>query len=318
VRELSVNHAPRLGVTALLTDVIGADGAELQQVNTDAFLPVDRLRAVCVALPRLQVLNAQFRGECAALLPILRNDPPYGPIRVSVLGVWSEGDSDADVLALAAAVASHESLKGLTLTDVHFEHGLNALVDAAAERRISQFTLEALCVMDTGSVAALTRLLQRGSMTKLRVNCVFPDAEESSMELCAALRSCRALTDLRLCLNPPHGASRRVITELLDAVAALPALSALDLYCSDAQDKAATGRALGALLAANLPSLRSLSVFGCQLRDEGMGPLLDGLAANTHLRKLGSTAYNSLSEEFERDRLEPALAVLAARAALDA
>jgi hypothetical protein len=47
-------------------------------------------------------------------------------------------------------------------------------------------------------------------------------------------------------------------------------------------------------------------------------PLLDGLAANTNLRQLNCDVDNDLSEAFKRDRLDPALAALAARAQLDA
>ena len=41
------------------------------------------------------------------------------------------------------------------------------------------------------------------------------------------------------------------------------------------------------------------------------------LTANTHLREL-DCRFNELSDAFERDRLAPALAALAARAELDA
>jgi len=68
---------------------------------------------------------------------------------------------------------------------------------------------------------------------------------------------------------------------------------------------------------ANLPSLRTLLVNRCLLSDEGLAPLLDGLAANTHLRTL-QCRINDPSFDFERDRLAPALAALAARAELDA
>jgi hypothetical protein len=161
--------------------------------------------------------------------------------------------------------------------------------------------------------------LQRGTLTSLEVSCEgFPDAQEASMPvLCAALRACRTLTNLRLWLNPPNGASRRAVTELLDAAASLRALSELNLGFSTLQDKAAFSHKLGGFLRDNLPSLRTVSVFNCRLGDQGVAALLDGLAANTHLRKL-ECGLNDLSVAFKRDRLEPALAALAARANLDA
>ena len=136
--------------------------------------------------------------------------------------------------------------------------------------------------------------------------------------LSAALRSCRTLTHLSLFLRPPDDATHHTITELLDAAASLPALSELTLTNSRAQDTTACGHALGVLLAANLPSLRTLRVNDCRLSDEGVAALLDGLAANTHLRKLADCRLNGVSEAFKRDQLEPALAALAARAELDA
>jgi Leucine-rich repeat (LRR) protein len=134
--------------------------------------------------------------------------------------------------------------------------------------------------------------------------------------LVAALQGCRSLThfDLReydLFLHEHFGA-------LLNALAALPLLQELDLRRNtgltlDAQ-RAAAGRALGALLAANPPCLHTLDVRDCLLGDFGLGLLLDGLAANTHLRTL-HCYDNDLSEAFERARLEPAQRELAARRA---
>ncbi len=298
-----------------------SDGAELQEVNTDAVLEVQDLAALLDAAPRLQVLNAQVAGKCEGLLPVLRNEPPYGPLRVSGLHARnSRNEVTDDVLALAAAVAAHESLTSLHLEGVEFARGLNALVDAAAERRVSSLTIM-FCDLDAESVTALARLLQRGSLTKLEVAICyrFPNADEASvLGLCAALRACRKLTHLMLTLNPPTGVSCRVLTELLEAAASLPALSVLDLWRSVAQNRESAGRALGALLRANLPSLRTLSVHECFLTDEGMAPLLDGLAANTHLRELDCRCFNYTSREFERNRVLPALAVLAERAARDA
>jgi hypothetical protein len=315
LRSLSYNCLRTPSLAAL----VESDGAELQQVNTNRSLSVQELRAVLAAAPRLQALNAGVSGRCAELLPILRNDPPYGPLRATQLRVLAGREDAADVLALAAAVAAHESLKELNLEGIHSAPGLNALVDAAAVRRVTGLQITE-CDLDAESVAALARLLQRGSLTKLCVACVgFPHSQEESWPvLCAALRECRTLTHLDVDVNPFNGATRRTVADLLDAAAAMPALSELDLNSSSLSDKAAFGHAFGALLAADPPSLHTLNVNQCRLGDEGLAPLLDGLAASTHLRTLQCQEGNDLSEAFERDRLEPALAALAARAALDA
>ena len=316
MRTLSFNGVGPLGLSPLLVAVIVSDGAQLQEVHTDAYLFVLELEAVFAAAPRLQVLNAGLRGPCTALLRFLRNDPPYGPLRVGDLDVGLVGEEVADdVHALAAAVRAHESLKRLSLRHVSFARGLNALVDAAAERRISRLSIDHNCSFNAEFVPALARLLRRGSLTYLDVSCNgFPHAQEESVPvLCAALRACRILAHLEVCLRPPGGASHGTVTGLLDAVAYLPALTELDLRFSRVQDPAAFGHCLGALLSANLLSLRTLRVDACQLGDEGLAPLLDGLAANTHLRLLDCLG-NYPSETFERDRLEPALAALVARA----
>jgi len=301
----------------LLVKVFVSDGAELREVNTNCWLDGADLGAIFAAAPRLQVLNACVAGRCTGVLPFLRNEPPYGPLRLSAVDASFDAPA-AEVLAFAAAAAAHEPLKGLYLAYADFAPGLNALVGAAAERRVAALRVVE-CVLDAESIPALARLLQRGSLTKLDIGCDdFPGADEARvLELWAAMRTCHTLTHVELQLNPPNGVNCRIFTELLDAAAALPDLSVLDLSFSELQDKGAAGRALGALLGANLPSLRTLRVTDCQLGDEGVGPLLDGLAANTHLREL-DCGRNALSLAFVLDHLEPALAALAARTELDA
>ena len=318
LRSVRFTYMPLLDVHTLCA-ALGPGGAELQQVNIDRQMRVRELHDLFAAAPRLQVLNADVEGQCTALLPVLRNVPPYGPLRVSNLEVQGRQQEEADVLAFAAAVASHESLKGLSLLRMNSARGLNAMVDAAAERRVSLLSLNENCEMDADFVPALARLLQRGSLTKLVIGGGgFPHAPEAGVtELCAALRACRMLTHLDVCLSPPGDANISTVTELLEAIASLPALSLLDKWGSQVQNKAHFGQALGALLATNLPNLRILRVGHCGLGDEGVAPLLDDLVANTHLHKL-NCENSGLSDAFYNDRLLPALAALAARAELDA
>jgi hypothetical protein len=73
-----------------------------------------------------------------------------------------------------------------------------------------------------------------------------------------------------------------------------------------AADRARAGAVLGALVAAHAPALKVLAVPRCALGDEGLGPLVDALAANTHLREL-DCSNNGISETFVLNRLQPAL-----------
>jgi hypothetical protein len=87
-------------------------------------------------------------------------------------------------------------------------------------------------------------------------------------------------------------------------------LADLDLSFSFFQDPVDAGRALGVLLRTDPPSLRCLDLSSCGLGDEALALLLDGLAVNTHLRWLNDFQDHdaSHSDEFQRDRLQPALA----------
>jgi hypothetical protein len=101
-------------------------------------------------------------------------------------------------------------------------------------------------------------------------------------------------------------------TALLGALTAHPSLQKLDFAWNYSDDDvapaalAAAGAALGALLAANAPALRELRLYGCLLTDVGLGPLVDALPGNTHLRVL-VYGDNAITDAFERDRLLPAV-----------
>lgn len=130
------------------------------------------------------------------------------------------------------------------------------------------------------------------------------------VQLGAALQGACSLTELSLSCFKQHATHAAV----MDALKQLPALRSFSLFLNPVPraHHAAVGAALGALLATNLPGLRILRAAE-QLGDEGLAPLLDGLAANTHLRELKCGPHDA-SLAFARDRLEPAMAALAARA----
>jgi hypothetical protein len=94
---------------------------------------------------------------------------------------------------------------------------------------------------------------------------------------------------------------------LLGAVTAHCSLRQLSVShnpIGDAQE--AAGAALGALVAANAPSLVVLDLFDCGVQEPALGPLVDALPANTHLRTL-ELGEVTASVPFLRDRLLPAV-----------
>jgi hypothetical protein len=60
------------------------------------------------------------------------------------------------------------------------------------------------------------------------------------------------------------------------------------------------------LVAANAPALRELRLEDSDLKHTGLGPVVDALPVNTHLRLL-VYGGNSIAEAFERERLLPAV-----------
>jgi hypothetical protein len=74
----------------------------------------------------------------------------------------------------------------------------------------------------------------------------------------------------------------------------------------DGESRAAAGAALGALVAANAPALRSLNVCGCLLGDDGLRPLFQALPANTHLHEL-NCRDNSFTQKFGVSEMQQAV-----------
>ena len=247
---------------------------------------------------------------------MLRNEPPFGSLRLHTFAVhppWPGGEADvhafaADVTASASSL-SHLALVGAPLAG----HGaLDAVVDAVLARRLPAVTLSN-SRLSAASAPALARLLRGGALTTLFLSnlgdeVLLLSGEEGSAEtLAAALRANNTLTELDLAHgNVWHDAA--AAETLLNALTAHPSLQILRLdgNAVRAADCARAGASLGALVAANAPALNSLYVPLCALGDEGLGPLVDALASNTHLHQLHCWG-NTMSDAFAFHRLMPAL-----------
>jgi hypothetical protein len=123
-----------------------------------------------------------------------------------------------------------------------------------------------------------------------------------------ALHANKTLTSLRL---PACGLWDDVAGAalLLGALAAHHSLRTLNFNSNllhDGDQAPALGAALGALVAADAPALHELNVSHSGLGDAGLGPLVDALPLNTHLRTL-NLSYNNCTDDFVRDRLLPAV-----------
>jgi hypothetical protein len=273
-------------------------------------LGVSHLEALLRAAPQLLLLEADAHCNTADDAHRLLREPPFGPLRMRCFTVVAK---HGDVLALAADVAAHIWLTGLRLDNANLldPAALDALVDAALARRLSSLQLH-WCGLSPASVPALVRLLAGNALAELTIgnHGVQLLDEPAAALLSDALRANTSLTALQLMLV---GLWRRpaAAAVLMAAMTGHSRLRTIDLshnpelgvLHSSADCPSAT---LGALVAANAPALEHLDVSNCGLGDAGLGPLVDALRHNTHLRSL-DISHNEMSEEFARGRLLPAV-----------
>jgi hypothetical protein len=276
----------------------------------------EQAEALLGAAPLLRVCHADARAAAADACRMLRKEPPFGPLRLQQLFVyepWPGGE--ADVRAFAADLtASASSVSQLLLIRAPLAGlgALDAVADAVLARRLSAFGL-IRCSPSAVSAPALARLLGGSALENFSISntgdepLLLSGAEGSAALVTAALRANNTLALLGLaCCNVWFDAA--AAETLLQALTGHPSVRSLRLFDNPVRtaDRARAGAALGALVAANAPAPMKLDVSQCALSDEGLGPLVDALAANTHLQEL-TCSGNGVSDAFALERLRPAL-----------
>jgi hypothetical protein len=313
----------RLGFGHTLQDplcaVAAGNAATLQELlisAPSAFYPQRRRIADSEALfraaPQLRTLEADiFCDNAAEARRVLRNEPPFGPLRVRHFSVSATAASADAALSLAADLAAHASLASVELYNAPLgaPGAFDAVVDAALAHRLLSVQLTACC-LSLASAPALARLLGGNTLTELYIDNGLEqllDAPAAAL-LANALRANTSLTALTFSIDLLHDAA--AAAELFSALTAHPRLRLLDLSWNEPRDggmqAAEAGAALAALLLANAPALQALNIGFCGLGDEGMRPVVEALRHNTHLTKLDCN-NNSVSEAFARERLLPAV-----------
>jgi hypothetical protein len=266
------------------------------------------LEALLRAAPQLRTLEADvYCGNAAEARRVLRNAPPFGPLRVRQLSAHA-ATADA-VLALAADLVAHASLTSVWLCDAPLDApaALDAVVDAALARRLSSVQLTT-CGLSPASAPALARLLGGNTLTELSLDHTLRQLLDApaAMLLANALRANTSLTALALD-SIELWRDAAAAAELMGALKAHPRLRRLSLSWNDGSMHAAeAGAALAALLLANAPPLQTLNISLNFLYDAGMAPVVDALRHNTHLTKL-DCSENRMSEAFARNTLLPAV-----------
>jgi hypothetical protein len=279
-----------------LLEVAAANAGALREVHAGTDRPflglsADEAEALLGAAPLLDVLVTDLRCDdmdMEAARRALRNEAPFGPLRVRHLHAALGGEA-LDVVVLAADVAAHASLRGLSLLYAVLvtAAALDVVVDAALARRMHTVTLD-LCGLSPASVPALARLLGGTALTTL--DCSYINLSlnaPTAAVLAAALRANSTLTSLTLRQAHLYD-DAAAAAELLGALTGHASVQTLSLKgnrVADA-DRAAVGAALGALVAADAPALTNLDVSRCGLGDDGMRALIEALPHNTHLQEL--------------------------------
>jgi hypothetical protein len=238
------------------------------------------------AAPQLRVLEADAicvgGGEERRML---RNEAPFGPLRVRKLRMLGLDDADA-VRSFTEDAAAHTWLTGMHLfrAPLNLPAALDAVVDAALQLRLTYFDLYE-CRLTPASAPALARLLG-GALETLVLEGEGPLVlldDPAALLLGNALRANTTLTSVTfkfvLLFKEPAAAAA-----LLGALTGHPSLRKLDVSFNSVNGVAATatGAALAALVAANAPALQELHMRTCWLDDAELGPLADGRAAAQH------------------------------------
>jgi hypothetical protein len=289
---------------------------DFRDTEDETTLNAKDISALLAVATQLQVLDVEAGvnlGDDARRM--LRGEPPFGPLRLRNVSVsfMDREYNEAIFLACLADVASHTWTTGLQIYDAWLDNpvALDAVVDLALARRFTAVSLRH-CWLSPASVPALARLLGSSALTELVLRSSnyggpqpFEDVDTAA-QLAAALRANSTLQRLEL-----HGISLwgepGAATILLCALINHSSVRELSLAGNQVDDnsRAVAVALVSAMLRANTP-LRLLKLDDCNLRDEGLGPVVDALARNTHLTRL-DIGDNNRTKAFMRDRLLPAV-----------
>jgi hypothetical protein len=316
---LSLHLEARCVRSETLRAVTAANAGTLRELHTHNNNPnrhslmMEEVQALLAAAPLLHTFVTDIycnRTSVQAARSALRNEAPFGPLRVrNLYGDLYNLPYEQGIVALAADVAAHASLEGLSLQNAGLgTDELDAVVDAALAQRLQSVSLNS-CRLSHWSVPALARLLGSEALTTLACQNAGHMGllnAPAARVLAAALRANATLTSLMLTncdvwRYPAAGA------ELLDALTGHASLRVLSLSGNrpDAEQQAAVGATLGALVAANAPALTHLDVGFSSLGTAGLRPLFEALPGNSHLHTL-DCAHADMGDAFARDVALPA------------
>ena len=154
-----------------LLAVVSENSASLRKLSCITSEGPPFIAKLLSAAPQLDTLEVIVRCSAAELVPMLRNDPPYGPLRLAMpicVGEWGL----ADMSALAAAAPLHSALTGLGFFDVRLTaETLDVLVSPAISQKLARLSIHTgyreANALTPQSLPALARLLTAGLLSEL-------------------------------------------------------------------------------------------------------------------------------------------------------
>ncbi len=194
LETLDLERDGHVSLVALLA-VLRANAGTLRQLRTGRFansakvIRTRDLKAMLRAAPALRELSAKVFCIAEQAPALLRNEPPYGPLRLRTMSVRMHQADDAATAALAAALPSHASLRCLELrgAGLQSEAACAALMDAALAARLPSLELTD-ATASPALVSALAWLLRGGTLTGLRLYACDDLLEEPAATVALRLR----------------------------------------------------------------------------------------------------------------------------------
>jgi hypothetical protein len=268
------------------------------------------------AAPQLQLLEADIlctsiADASSAVRATERDGVSLRALRVHGLHVNDSQANDASIVSLCTDVASNASLTELILTLPRCtDAALDAIVDAALACPVHTFFMFARTLaLSRASAPALARLLGGSTLRDLRL---FRHMPEDQLDVPAATLLADALR-ANSTLHVFQFFGGRIWREaaaadvLLCALVGHPSLRTVGINDQDcAGHEELAGAVLGALVAANAPSLTALTISRWDGGGAMLRPLFAALPHNTHLLLL-NVSGNHFSEAFARNELLPAV-----------
>jgi hypothetical protein len=271
------------------------------------------------AAPALRELHTEVLRHVplATMCSMLRNEPPYGPLRIHALVmIFGTAGTQTEVLEFCAAARTHASLRKLELVDAPLGTAAAAAAVADTMRTLQVTSLDlTACHLRADSMQSLASMVGTSlTLKSLSIqwgNAESTDAmlldERAAALLSAGLRDNRSLTEVMFENLDPGGGDGTALAVVLDALVGHPCLRTLTACCGVPDEgRGIVGAALAALVAADTPALQELDIEGCGFGDDGLAALFDALPLNTHLCTLRCGGIY-LSEAFAAARVLPAV-----------